>query len=272
MQPRQSQDPGFARDAAVKARVPVWGKPQGFVIVDPDATHGAVVGETLYWPDGTLVHEADLRTAAQAPSGVSTTIWRLVMEIPANVKALEYASGTGLFAVTGAGSGAMRSLQAGAGISISNGSGVSGNPTVTNTDTGSAAVASHVAAGDPHPQYALDAHTHALSDLAQSGATSGQVPQWNGSTWIPATVSGGGAAIDDAIVDGVTDRAPSQNAVFDALAGKSATTHGHNLSDLSQSGATSGQVATWNGSAWVPSTPSSGGGAVFDPRDAWLFG
>lgn len=35
-------------------------------------------------------------------------------------------------------------------------------------------------------------HTHALSDLTQSGATSGQVPQWNGSTWVPATVSGGG--------------------------------------------------------------------------------
>ncbi len=35
-------------------------------------------------------------------------------------------------------------------------------------------------------------HTHALSDLTQSGATSGQVPQWNGSSWVPATVSGGG--------------------------------------------------------------------------------
>ena len=29
------------------------------------------------------------------------------------------------------------------------------------------------------------------SGLAQSGATTGQVPQWNGSTWAPATVSGG---------------------------------------------------------------------------------
>lgn len=31
-----------------------------------------------------------------------------------------------------------------------------------------------------------------LSGLAQSGASVGQVPQWNGSSWVPATVSGGG--------------------------------------------------------------------------------
>ena len=37
-------------------------------------------------------------------------------------------------------------------------------------------------------------HTHTLSDLTQSGATSGQVPQWNGSAWVPATVSGGGGS------------------------------------------------------------------------------
>lgn len=99
-----------------------------------------------------------------------------------------------------------------------------------------AAVASHVGAADPHPQYttpseaaavapvqtvagrtgnvtlavadvsgAVDtadarlsdartptAHTHPLSDLTQSGATTNQVPQWNGSAWVPATVSGGG--------------------------------------------------------------------------------
>jgi hypothetical protein len=33
-------------------------------------------------------------------------------------------------------------------------------------------------------------HTHPLSALTQSGATTGQVPQWNGTAWVPATVSG----------------------------------------------------------------------------------
>jgi len=32
-------------------------------------------------------------------------------------------------------------------------------------------------------------HTHTLSALTQSGATTNQVPQWNGTAWVPATVS-----------------------------------------------------------------------------------
>jgi len=39
--------------------------------------------------------------------------------------------------------------------------------------------------------YAAISHTHSLSNLTQSSATTNQVPQWNGSAWVPATVSGG---------------------------------------------------------------------------------
>ena len=45
-----------------------------------------------------------------------------------------------------------------------------------------------------------------------------------------------------------------------APATKADASHTHTLSNLTQSGATSGQVATWNGSAWAPATPSGGGG------------
>jgi hypothetical protein len=38
------------------------------------------------------------------------------------------------------------------------------------------------------------------------------------------------------------------------------TSHTHALADLTQSSASTGQVATWNGSAWAPATPSAGGG------------
>lgn len=34
-----------------------------------------------------------------------------------------------------------------------------------------------------------------LSKLGQSGASTNQVPQWNGSAWVPATVSGGGGSL-----------------------------------------------------------------------------
>lgn len=40
---------------------------------------------------------------------------------------------------------------------------------------------------------ALTSHTHALSALTQSGATTGQVPVWNGTAWAPADQSGGGS-------------------------------------------------------------------------------
>jgi hypothetical protein len=36
-------------------------------------------------------------------------------------------------------------------------------------------------------------------------------------------------------------------------------THTHPLSELTQSSATSGQVVTWSGTAWVPQTPTGGG-------------
>ena len=34
------------------------------------------------------------------------------------------------------------------------------------------------------------AHNHALSEITQSGATSNQVPSWNGANWVPTTVAG----------------------------------------------------------------------------------
>lgn len=45
-------------------------------------------------------------------------------------------------------------------------------------------------------QSALDgkaaaAHTHPLSDLTQSGATTGQVPKWDGAAWVPDDEAGG---------------------------------------------------------------------------------
>jgi hypothetical protein len=37
------------------------------------------------------------------------------------------------------------------------------------------------------------AHTHSLGDLTQSSASTNQVPQWNGTNWVPATLSGSGS-------------------------------------------------------------------------------
>ncbi|GAB1407657.1 hypothetical protein MASR1M8_15760 [Thermomonas brevis] len=54
----------------MKKRVPLHGKPQGFVDVDPEATNGAVVGVNLRWRDGRVVSEAELLRPAAEPAGV----------------------------------------------------------------------------------------------------------------------------------------------------------------------------------------------------------
>jgi lysophospholipase L1-like esterase len=50
-----------------------------------------------------------------------------------------------------------------------------------------------------------------LSKLDQSGATSNQVPQWNGSAWVPATVSGSGSTLklDNFRLQGIIQRIPA---------------------------------------------------------------
>jgi hypothetical protein len=50
------------------------------------------------------------------------------------------------------------------------------------------------------------AHTHPLSQLTQSGAASGQVPSWNGSSWVPSTpASSSFSGNTDAIPEGSTN-------------------------------------------------------------------
>ena len=51
---------------------------------------------------------------------------------------------------------------------------------------------------------------------------------------------------------------PTPPALVTALSGKANSSHTHALSDLTQSGATTGQVVTWSGSAWAAATPAGG--------------
>ena len=96
-----------------------------------------------------------------------------------------------------------------------------------------------------------------------------------------ATVSGVTSSISSAIsslglgtasTKAIADFAPASGISPSAITGtavitgdsrlsdaRTPTAHTHPLSDLTQSSATTGQVATWNGSAWVPVTPSAAG-------------
>jgi hypothetical protein len=57
--------------------------------------------------------------------------------------------------------------------------GTQANTTITGLGTAATAATTDFAAAS---------HTHPLSQLTQSSATNNQVPQWNGSAWVPATL------------------------------------------------------------------------------------
>lgn len=123
-----------------KVRVQLWGKPQGYATVDPAATEGATLGVNLFWPNGTLVVPDDLAPTTGGDAGVGQpsgdpSLWELIVNVPANVTALQNAAGTGLFVVTGAGTGALRSIAGTAGqIDVANGDAVAGPPTLSLAD------------------------------------------------------------------------------------------------------------------------------------------
>ena len=87
-------------------------------------------------------------------------------------------------------------------------------------------------------------HQHALSDLRQSGATSGQVPTWNGTIWAPATPSAGAAGSSGQL----------QVNSGGALAGATNVEIENNLLRLD--------------AVTSPATPATGGVALFGRADA----
>jgi hypothetical protein len=81
-------------------------------------------------------------------------------------------------------------------------------------------------------------------DLASQGASSGQVLKWNGSAWMPA--------------NDVGDNWGTQNVAVSTLFIGNGTAS--NPLNLSQQGASSGQVLKWNGTAWAPANDEVGTG------------
>jgi hypothetical protein len=106
-----------------------------------------------------------------------------------------------------------------------------------------------------------DSHTHPLSDLTQSSATTGQVPTWSGNAWVPQAPPTGTNADWSATTGAsqILNKPTLGTAAATSATDYATATHTHTLADITQSSATTGQVATWSGSAWVPQTPAAGG-------------
>ena len=84
-----------------------------------------------------------------------------------------------------------------------------------------------------------------------------------------ATLGLGDAATKNVGTTAGTVAAGDDSRLSDA---RNPTAHTHALSALTQSGATTGQVVTWNGSAWAPATPSGGVTAGFAIAMSLVFG
>jgi hypothetical protein len=84
-------------------------------------------------------------------------------------------------------------------------------------------------------------------NLAQQGATNGQVLRWSGTAWTPGTVTGDNWGTQTVVTTGT------------ALTGSGTT--GSQLR-LAQQGATTGQVLKWNGTNWIPGTDNVGSGGI----------
>jgi hypothetical protein len=121
-----------------------------------------------------------------------------------------------------------------------------------------------------------------LSNVLTSGKTTGQMLQWSGTAWIPATVSGTGdmqKSVYDTTNNGVVDNSEKLNnqaasyyldrtnhsgtqaaASITGLASVATTGTLDSLTDVSTTGASEGKVLTYTSGSWSPATPSGGGG------------
>lgn len=88
-----------------KAKVALWKQPRGYATVENGATVGAVLGQNLFYPSGALVKVEDFQTSPANATG--KTLWSMIASIPAPVQALAGVSGTGVFVVTGTGTGVL---------------------------------------------------------------------------------------------------------------------------------------------------------------------
>lgn len=155
-----------------KSRVVQWGKPQGFVTVDPAATVGATFGVDLRWPNGDLVKLSDFQSEDETSgeSGAEFSYWIQIVDVPPLVQSLTALAGTGVVRKTDA-----TTLDVAA-TTTDLPEGVNLYYTDARSDArATAAVDAHEAQSDPHPQYTTTAEAAAAAPVQSVAGRTGAV-------------------------------------------------------------------------------------------------
>jgi hypothetical protein len=113
--------------------------------------------------------------------------------------------------VTGSGTGSFAATLSTTGVAAGTYTSVTVDAKGRVTAGSNPAISYSTLAGVPST-FAPSSHTHTLSDLAQSGATTGQVAQWDGTAWVAATVSSGSSSASSLTNGTLADERLSANA------------------------------------------------------------
>lgn len=115
--------------------VQLFGLQNRKVIIDSAATEGAVVGRDLFWPDGTLITEQEVRNPAgsgsSTPSTPAQNLWATLIGIPAFIKSLAALATSGFVVRLSDGTATTREIQGTAGRIVTlDGDGEAGNTVI----------------------------------------------------------------------------------------------------------------------------------------------
>ena len=143
-------------------------------------------------------------------------------------------------------------------VSVTSVAGRTGDVTLTKGDVGLANVDNTADASKPVST------AQAAADTAVGNAAATALSTHAAATSSVHGISAFGATlVDDASASEARTTLGLGTAATAATGDFAAASHTHTLSNLTQSGATTGQVAQWNGTAWVPATAGS---SVMKPR------